>query len=41
MTAHLTITLASKPSITWIPYVLDNKDGNGHEHQWGASVYLQ
>ena len=44
-TAHLTITLSSQPSTTWIPYVIDNvykTDGGAqYEHQWGASVYLQ
>jgi len=48
-TANLTITLASQPTITWIPYVIDNKgtytpDGGSagnYEHQWGASVYLK
>ncbi len=40
-TADLTITLAKKPNSTWVPYALDSKDGAGHEHQWGASVYLK
>jgi hypothetical protein len=40
-TANLTITVTAKPTITWMPYLIDNKDSNGHEHQWGASVYLE
>ncbi len=40
-TAHLTITLTKAPQYSYVPYVIDNKDANGHEHQWGASVYLQ
>lgn len=40
-TAHLTITLTKEPGISWVPYVIDSKDGNGHEHTWGADVFLE
>ena len=40
-TAHLKVTLTKKPNISWVPYVIDSKDGNGHEHQWGADVLLE
>ncbi len=38
--AHMTVTLTTKPTSTWIPYAIDSK-GNGKEHQWGASVMLK
>lgn len=40
-TAHLTVTLTKQPNIAWIPYVIDSKDGSGHEHTWGADVWLE
>ncbi len=40
-TAHLTVTLTKQPTIAWIPYQIDNKDGAGHEHAWGADIYLK
>ena len=40
-TAHLTVTLTKQPSIVWVPYWIHNKDGQGHEHVWGANVFLK
>jgi hypothetical protein len=40
-TAHLTVTLTKQPNITWVPYWIQNKDGSGHEHIWGANVFLK
>ncbi len=40
-TAHVTVTVTKQPNITWMPYVIDNKDGAGHEHTWGANIYLK
>jgi len=39
--AHLQVTLQKQPNIVWVPYWIHNKDGAGHEHVWGASIFLK
>jgi hypothetical protein len=43
-TAHLTVTLTKKPTVAWVPYVIDSKGtiaGKSYEHTWGADVWLE
>lgn len=43
-TATLTVTLTKKPSVAWVPYVIDSKGqvgGKTYEHTWGADVWFE